>query len=160
MYKLQHLPLPSIPIPPVSLKGEYGIVKMRPVLRLFDAQARSLFGTPMVQSKEPLTFEALGIPNWLVLYEAYLPSLNNSDTNATLNASPKDRAMFYLDGQLSGTFSRTHNIRSRLLERSDAKSLKILVESQGRVNFGNIDVEDFKVFIFVQSKIQVQLHYQ
>ncbi|XP_058801911.1 uncharacterized protein LOC131670377 [Phymastichus coffea] len=140
----KYLPLPNIPIPPVSLKGEYGIVKMRPVLRLFDPEARSLFGTEVVYSKEPLTFEALNIPNWLVLYEANLPSFDISNNNAILKASPKDRALIYFDGEFAGTFSRTHNVKSRLLGPTNAKSLQILVENQGRVNFGNVDVEDFK----------------
>lgn len=146
-----------MPTPHVSIKGEYGTVEMRPVLRLFDPEARRLFGDPVVRRKDPPTFEELGIPNWLVLYETKLPITESSKPNAALNATPKDRALMYLDGKFSGTLSRTHNIRSLPLRISGAEELKLLVETQGRVNFGNIDVEDFKVFknsnLFLSLKI-------
>lgn len=118
---------------------------MRPVLNLFDPQARTLFGTAHVQAKEPPTFEALNLPNWLVLYEANLPTTETNKDQATLSAVPKDRVLIYLDGKFSGTLSRTHKAMNVPLKVHGAKEVKLLVENQGRVNFGDIDVQDFKV---------------
>ncbi|XP_058801862.1 beta-galactosidase-like [Phymastichus coffea] len=140
----QYLPLPNIPIPPVSLKGEYGIVQMKSVLRLFDNETRSLFGTKVINSQKALTFEALNVSSWLVLYEANVSSFDISNRSAILQASPKDRAFIYLDDELIGVLSRALKTKSLLLGPTNAKSLQILVENQGRVNFGNVDVEDFK----------------
>ncbi|XP_031784798.1 beta-galactosidase-like isoform X2 [Nasonia vitripennis] len=121
----KYLPIPDIPIPVAS-------------------KARTLFGTVRVQAKEPPTFEALNLPNWLVLYEANLPTTETNEDQATLSAVPKDRVLIYLDGRFSGTLSRTHNAMNVALKVDDAKEVKLLVENQGRVNFGDIDVEDFK----------------
>lgn len=129
----------------MSPKGDYGKVKMRPVLRLFDPEARSLFGTVQTQAVTPPTFEALYLPNWLVLYEANIPITEISKDAVEFNAIPKDRALIYLDDKLSGILSRSHNVNSALLNVSGAKEIKLLVENQGRVNFGNVDVRDFKV---------------
>ena len=127
------------------MKGEYGTVAMRVAMQLFDPQARALFGMKTVRASEPPTFEALKLSHWLVLYEADLPVSESSKDNVTLYAVPKDRALIYLDDRFSGTLLRTHNVNSIRLTTSGAKKLKILVENQGHVNFGNIDVEDFKV---------------
>jgi hypothetical protein len=121
---------------------------MRPVLRLFDPQARSLFGTVKVQANVPPTFESLGLPNWLVLYEANLPIIEDPDEDQEFTATPKDRALIYLDGKFSKTLNRSNGVKSVLLKLSNVKEIKLLVETQGRVNFGNVDVEDFKVHFF------------
>ncbi|XP_014204077.1 beta-galactosidase-1-like protein [Copidosoma floridanum] len=140
----KYLPLPNVPTPNVSVKGDYGTVPMTAVLRLFDPEARHLFGSKTVHSTKPLTFEALNLPHWLVLYTADLPVGESSRDDSTLHATPKDRALVYFDDNLSGVLSRTHNVRSVQLKTPGARSLKLLVENQGRVNFGNVDVEDFK----------------
>ncbi|XP_011504191.1 PREDICTED: beta-galactosidase-like [Ceratosolen solmsi marchali] len=140
----KYLSLPDMPTPVISSKGKYGIVSMRPVIQLFDPEARYLFGSVKIQANVPPTFEALGLSNWLVLYEANLPLMNNSNNNQELKATPKDRALIYFDGKFSTTLSRSNGTRSIYLKSKSTKEIKLLVETQGRVNFGNVDVEDFK----------------
>lgn len=127
----------------VSPKGNYGKILLRPKLDLFSSEALSTFGTEPAEYIKPPTFEALGLSNWLVLYETDLPVVENM-RNLTLEAIVKDRALVYTDDKLTGVVSRMNknyftNIPSK------ARKVKLLVENQGRINYGSTDVEDFKV---------------
>ncbi|KAJ8674534.1 hypothetical protein QAD02_005796 [Eretmocerus hayati] len=137
----KYLPLPDLPTPTVSQKGDYGLVQMKPIYRLLDPKARKVFGVSRNFFREPPTFEALGLTSWIVLYEGNVPT---SEKKGILKAAPKDRALVYLDGKLAGTLSRTHKVKEISLAMSGVNEIKILVENQGRVNFGDVDVEDFK----------------
>ena len=117
---------------------------MRPVLRLLDPEARHLYGTEKVTASSPPTFESLNISNWMVLYEFNVPNSERTKDTLILDAAPKDRAIIYTDDRFSGVLSRTHSVTRSIL-KSSTENVKILVENQGRVNFGNIDVADFKV---------------
>lgn len=116
---------------------------MEPVLELFEPRSRELFGSPIVHTSKPPTFEEIGLPHWLVLYETNIPS--NVKDPMILNALTKDRALIYVDDELSGTLSRTKNIHSLSLATPYGQRLKILVENQGHLNYGN-EIHDFKVF--------------
>ncbi|KAF7389061.1 hypothetical protein HZH66_010198 [Vespula vulgaris] len=137
----KYLPLPNISIPTVSPKGDYGPVLLEPVLELFEPRSRELFGSPIVHTSKPPTFEEIGLPHWLVLYETNIPS--NVKDPMILNALTKDRALIYVDDELSGTLSRTKNIHSLSLATPYGQRLKILVENQGHLNYGN-EIHDFK----------------
>ena len=114
---------------------------MEPMLDLFTEQARLAFGTPRIQHAEPPPFEFLGQPNWLVLYEAKMPSATGEHK---LNATVKDRALVYVDDALSGEMNRMDKGYT-LNVRGPGDRLKMLVENMGHVNYGSVDVEDFKV---------------
>ncbi|KAI4488944.1 hypothetical protein M0804_004442 [Polistes exclamans] len=137
----KYLPLPNISVPAISPKGDYGPVLLEPVLELFELSSRELFGSPVLQSSEAKTFEQLGLPHWLVLYETNIPS--NVQDPMVLNAITKDRALVYVDDQLAGTLSRTKNINFLSLTSPYSQRLKILVENQGHLNYGN-QIHDFK----------------
>lgn len=134
----QYLPIPKITIQAKSPKGEYGSVTMKNSIKLFDI---SDLEEPVIKEKPP-TFEQLNLSDWLVLYETSLPV---KAANVTLRAVPRDRVLVYLDRKLQGTLSRSENIDSIVLDTSKAKKISLLVENQGRINFGNVSVEDFKV---------------
>ncbi|XP_053978638.1 beta-galactosidase [Hylaeus volcanicus] len=137
----KYLLMPNISLPTVSPKGSYGSVYLSPVLNLFDTKGREKFATIVTHASDPLTFEALDLPHWLALYETNL--VTSSSDPATLRATPRDRALVYVGDHLVGTFSRTNNIYDISIEKPYQKDLKLLVENQGRVNYGS-GLRDFK----------------
>lgn len=127
-------------LPTASPKGNYGPVLLEPVLKLLDS--RSPFVVVQATGDQPKTFEALSVNQGFVLYETNLP-LSLSDP-AILRATTKDRALIYVDDRLCGTLSRIDKIFTMPLESPYGRRLSLLVENQGRLNFGN-EIHDFKV---------------
>ncbi|KAK1127845.1 hypothetical protein K0M31_003336 [Melipona bicolor] len=137
----KYLPLPNMSVPTASPKGDYGPVVLTPIVRLFEPRGRQLFETVVVEGSKPLTFEELNLPHWLVLYETDLaPSYSDP---ANLHAMVRDRALVYVDDHLIGTLSRSHNIYDVSIENPYGRKLKLLVENQGRLNYGS-GLRDYK----------------
>ncbi|XP_014473975.1 PREDICTED: beta-galactosidase isoform X2 [Dinoponera quadriceps] len=134
----QYLPLPGVPVPIVSPKGNYGPVLLEPISELLD---NYLFVVSQSAADFPKTFEALSVNQGFVLYETRLP-VSISD-EYTLNATVKDRALVYVNKQLYGILSRTDKKFTLPLKKSYGDHLRILVENQGRVNFG-YEIRDYK----------------
>jgi len=88
------------------------------------------------------TFEALSVDQGFVFYETSLPPVVADPI--MLRATIRDRALVYVDNQLRGTLSRMDKISAVPLERPYGQHLGLLVENQGRLNFGN-EIRDFKV---------------
>lgn len=145
---LQYLPLPNVPLPSPSPKGDYGTVLLVPILQLFEPRARQLFGTITVEATNPLTFEELGLPHWLVLYETDL--VRGRPDPAILRAKVRDRALVYVDDHLVGFLSRTDNIYDINIKDLYGRRLKLLVENQGRLNYGS-GLRDYKVSQSISS---------
>lgn len=131
-----------MPLPSPSPKGDYGTVLLSPILKLFEPRARQLFGTIVVEATNPLTFEELGLPHWLVLYESDL--IRGCLNPAILHAKVRDRALVYVDDQLVGFLSRTDNTYDINIAELYGQRLKLLVENQGRLNYGS-GLRDYKV---------------
>ncbi|XP_077279071.1 beta-galactosidase-like isoform X2 [Temnothorax americanus] len=134
-----YLPLPNMSLPTASPKGNYGPVLLEPVQKLLDSQ--SPFAVIRTTGHQPKTFEALSVNQGFVLYETELPSPFSDP--AILRATTKDRALVYVDDRLCGTLSRMDKIFTLPLENPYGRHLGLLVENQGRLNFGN-DIHDFK----------------
>lgn len=149
--------MPSRDIPTVAPKKSYGAVRMTPVLDLFTKEGQEIFGTPQTEFTQPPTFEALGLPNWLVLYEAYLPFFENSQ-NLSLGIVTKDRALVYINNILSGTLNRGVDKYNMSYSTNQVNQVQFLVENMGRVNYGDTDVEDFKVIKKILSYTQMYIH--
>ncbi|XP_017762867.1 PREDICTED: beta-galactosidase [Eufriesea mexicana] len=140
----KYLQLPNMTVPTVSPKGNYGPVVLSPILKLLEETGRQLFGTAVVQTSDPLTFEALGLPHWLVLYETNVePKQQYPSDPAILHAMVRDRGLVYVDDYLIGTLSRINNIYDLVVEQPYEQKLGILVENQGRLNYG-FGLHDFK----------------
>lgn len=133
--------------PTPSPKGEYGSVSMTPMLGLFSKEGRDTFGIQYQELfPEPPTFESLGLNNYLVLYEAELPEVKTGVVD--VEAVPKDRALVYIDDEYVNSLNRMNRDYNFSISRTaPAKKIALLVENMGRVNFGDVDVEDFKVKI-------------
>ncbi|GAB1867156.1 Beta-galactosidase [Camponotus japonicus] len=135
----QYLPLPNISLPTESPKGNYGPVLLEPIQKLFDSE--SSFVISWASSDKPRTFEHLSVNQGFVLYETDLPPPVFDPV--ILSATIKDRALVYVDGRLSGTLSRMDKIFTISLENPYGHRLSLLVENQGRLNFGN-EIHDLK----------------
>ncbi|MEV7252858.1 glycoside hydrolase family 35 protein [Streptomyces cyaneofuscatus] len=85
-------------------------------------------------SERPLTMEALGQAFGYVLYETTLPAAGDGVLRL---AQTRDRAQVFVDGQPVGTLER-ENREQAISLRSPAVGarLTVLVENQGRVNYG------------------------
>ncbi|NEC20831.1 beta galactosidase jelly roll domain-containing protein, partial [Streptomyces parvus] len=86
------------------------------------------------RSDRPLTMEELGQAFGYVLYETALPAAGDGVLRI---ARTHDRAQVFVDGQPVGTLER-ENREQALSLRSPAAGarLAVLVENQGRVNYG------------------------
>jgi beta-galactosidase len=99
---------------------------------VFTASA-PLLGTlpePAGTADEPPTFDALGISSGLVLYSAALPEAGIFEVDEV-----RDQAWVLLDGVRVGSLSRTRHERA-LVVPAGAR-IDVLVEEQGRVNYGH-----------------------
>ncbi|NUP53036.1 MAG: beta-galactosidase [Catenulispora sp.] len=112
--------------------------KLAPVSVALTARAplfESLDALGTAQSAEsPLTMEQLGQAFGFVLYETVLPSAGP----ATLAFEQiADRAQVFVDGQPLGVLERERHehVLSFVVPR-DGATLRVLVENQGRVNYG------------------------
>ncbi|MFF8018573.1 beta-galactosidase [Streptomyces sp. NPDC007929] len=126
-----YAPLPAEPVPPAGRKlGLPGIALTERASLL--AQAARL-GAPR-RADRPLTMEELGQDFGFVLYETVLPA----EGPGTLRLSGvRDRAQVFVDGQPVGTLERENHERALgLRSPAPGSRLALLVENQGRVNYG------------------------
>eukprot|EP01132_Coremiostelium_polycephalum_P005310 gene5310-6615_t len=129
----------SMPVPPNSTKYAYGQVQITQASSLF-SQYQSLSIGPIYQSGKPLSMEELKGYYGFVLYE----TTYNSDQSPQLTFPIlNDRATVYLNNVFQGFLQRPTNNTLTLKLPSTFHSgtnenfnLKILVENQGRVNYG------------------------
>ena len=121
-----HLP----PIPPAPRRQPAAAAALTPVASLLDVVRAVPAG---VVAPMPLSFEELGAEDGLVVYEAaitYAPS-------AALTVDVlHDRAVAYLDGVRLGVLERDGERTVDLPGAGGSGVLTLVVESQGRVNYG------------------------
>ncbi|CAI6367734.1 unnamed protein product [Macrosiphum euphorbiae] len=127
------------PIP--MLKAAYGTFHLQPLVSLFEEVTHRI--TPVLSAK-PLTFESMDINTGFVMYETILLNKFENPVNLTVN-SLRDRAIIYLDQVQVGTMNRLKGNTTIFLdiEKHSAQTLSILVENQGRINYGDF-IEDRK----------------
>nr|WCL15182.1 beta galactosidase-like protein [Yponomeuta evonymella] len=141
----------DIPLPIVSRKGAYGNVTVNPSVPLLSSEGRLLLGKRYEDTTSPSlpTFEKLRQRSGLVLYETVLNaedfrSVQGTNTVQLRIAKPRDRIYVFLDGEYVGVLSRMHKLYDLLMNISNRNvTLSLLVENQGRINFGP-ELHDFK----------------
>ncbi|MFC5663421.1 beta-galactosidase family protein [Kitasatospora misakiensis] len=123
--------VPAAPLPDPAAKFTAPGIALTESAPLFD-NLPSL-GVP-VPSERPLTMEQLGQDFGFVLYEAVLPV----DGPVLLEVDEvRDRAQVFVDGQPVGVLERENHEHAIALTSPRAGSvLRLLVENQGRVNYG------------------------
>lgn len=120
-------PLPAIPdpIPTVKLPA----ITMKRWTTLWDHLPQ-----PTVHP-QPVTFEALGQNQGLVLYRTKLIGHKSGSLTVT---DLHDWALVYVDGKFVGTLDRRQGVKSIELPKSDSATptLDLLVEGMGHINYG------------------------
>ncbi|KAJ0180490.1 hypothetical protein K1T71_003894 [Dendrolimus kikuchii] len=128
--------------PPVaSRKGAYGKVEVSPITNLLSPEGRLKLGKKYndVSGANLPTFEKLRQRSGLVLYETILES-----ANGTLRIEkPRDLVFVFVDGVPQGYISRMKKKYDLQLTAKHGALLSLLVENQGRINFGS-EIHDYK----------------
>ncbi|CAG9096696.1 unnamed protein product [Plutella xylostella] len=130
----------DIHLPLASSKAGYGSVPVVAKLQLLSSEGRTALGKKeTVEGSSLPTFEQLRQWAGLVLYETtvHTDSGDVEDTRLLSIAKPRDRIYVYVNGVLKGILSRMHNILSIPLVVKNNTVLSLLVENQGRINFGD-----------------------
>ncbi|WP_424570656.1 glycoside hydrolase family 35 protein [Streptomyces sp. CH-036] len=127
----KYAPVPAEPVPRPGPKLGLGAVALTESAALLE-HADALGAA--VDSPGPLTMEQLGQDFGFVLYEAALP-----DAGAHLLEveQVRDRAQVFVDGLPAGVLEReSHEHALALTAPRPGSVLSVLVENQGRVNYG------------------------
>ncbi|MET9677805.1 beta-galactosidase family protein [Streptomyces sp. NPDC006482] len=127
----KYAPVPSGPVPAPGAKLAVSAVRLTESAELLPSAAAS---APRIDSRRPLTMEELEQDFGFVLYETTLPLRGP----ALLEIEHvRDRAQVFVDGQPVGVLERENHEHSLAFTVPRAGSvLSILVENQGRVNYG------------------------
>ncbi|XP_023159791.2 beta-galactosidase [Drosophila hydei] len=139
----RYLPLPDIPVPAPVPKRAYGTVRLLSCCTLLSDESRDKLSTGVVRSPKPKTFEALDQYSGLVLYETWLPAQFKRDPSVLHVRGLADRGYVYVDNEFIGILARETPVFDLPLSASMGRKLQILVENQGRLNFGR-QLNDFK----------------
>lgn len=124
----------SIKPPVPSPKGDYGIVNVTFTVNLLSSEGRASLGKKYghVSGKKLPTFEQLRQRGGMMLYETTL-----TETTGLLEINqPRDLIFVFVDGVFKGRISRMHKIYSLPLPAKSGSVLSLLVENQGRINYG------------------------
>lgn len=131
----RYLPLPNIPVPDAQPRKAYGSVQLLGCCSLLSKAGRALLSTGVVVSEKPKTLEQLNQYSGLVLYETFLPQ-TKKDPAVLRVPGLHDRAYVYVDHHFVGILAREIPIYDMPISVSAGRKLQILVESQGRINYG------------------------
>ncbi|MFJ9210433.1 beta-galactosidase [Streptomyces sp. L-9-10] len=127
----KYAPVPATPVPARSAKLALSSVPLTTSAGLLDC-APALGDA--VESSHPLTMEQLGQDFGFVLYETVLPA--QGPVLLELE-QVRDRAQVFLDGQPVGVLEReNHEHALAFTVPRPGSVLNLLVENQGRVNYG------------------------
>lgn len=139
----RYLPLPDFPVPPSTPKRSYGTVRLLSCCTLLSPEGREKLATGVVSATKPKTFEALDQYSGLVLYETLLPAHFKRDPSVLYAPGLADRGYVYVDNEFVGILAREIPVYELPLSASAGRRLQILVENQGRLNYGR-QLNDFK----------------
>lgn len=137
----KYFPLPNVPIPNSVPKVKLPNVYLKPLSVLLDSNGRRHLASYTKESVNPMSFEALDQNSGFILYETSLPRTTRDPALLKLS-DLRDRAYVYVDRQFVGILSRENNIYSLPLGLALGHQLQIIVENEGRINYGIAN--DFK----------------
>ncbi|MEE1743802.1 glycoside hydrolase family 35 protein [Streptomyces sp. JV184] len=127
----RHAPVPEEPVPAPAPKLAPAAVELTSCAGLLDQRER--LGSA-VRADRPQVMEQLGQSFGFILYETVLPA---AGPTALRIAEVRDRAQVFVDGQPVGVLERENHEHTLAFHtpRRGAQ-LAVLVENQGRVNYG------------------------
>ncbi|MEU1862487.1 glycoside hydrolase family 35 protein [Streptomyces gardneri] len=128
----RYAPVPDEPVPAPAPKLAETVAELSTCAALLDQI--ELLGGPAVHADHPVTMERLGQPFGFVLYETTLPDAGRTVLRVD---EVRDRAQVFVDGQPVGVLEReNHEHALTFLAPRRGARLTVLVENQGRVNYG------------------------
>ncbi|MFE7598655.1 beta-galactosidase [Streptomyces sp. NPDC057494] len=128
----RYAPVPDEPVPAPAPKLTGAVAQLGTCAGLLD-QIEAL-GGPAVHADHPVTMEQLGQSFGFVLYETTLPDAGRTVLRVE---EVHDRAQVFVDGQPVGVLDReNHEHALTFLAPRRGTHLAVLVENQGRVNYG------------------------
>ncbi|KAL7637272.1 UNVERIFIED_CONTAM: hypothetical protein RMT77_011984 [Armadillidium vulgare] len=134
----KYVKLPPGPVPGPSPKYAYGDVQVHP-----KAELLSLSGyLKSFTSTWPLTFEELSVFSGLVVYTTKIPKMISDPARLSLY-DIHDRGYVYIDNEFAGIVSREQKLYELPISAKPNQDLVIVVESQGRICYGE-NINDFK----------------
>ncbi|XP_025209097.1 beta-galactosidase-like isoform X2 [Melanaphis sacchari] len=129
------------PVP--APKGDYGTFKMQPLVSLFEKVSQRI---KPVENDVPLGFEVMGINTGFVMYETILTD-EQKDVTVPVNltiSTIRDQATIFLDQVQVNIIPRKYeNTPVSLNINNTVQKISILIENQGRINYGSF-MEDRK----------------
>jgi len=126
-------PLPAMEAPTNSSKAAYGQVAVFLDADVFSSVENNNWNH--TQGESPLSFEALGFDQGLVIYKTTVTA-DTTDPALLSVADVHDRAYIYLDSRFLGVLDRQANITQLPLTATAGQELMFVTESMGRVDFG------------------------
>jgi len=128
----KYVAIPEGPQPTATVKMAYGKVNGKKVASVLDIIDKL---TPVV-AVNPLSFEDIDVPYGYVLYTTNIASHSLDDVKLNLTLTKyHDRAHIFTDKNLQGIMQM--NEPSHSINISAGTVLDILVENQGRINYGS-----------------------
>ncbi|XP_055616987.1 beta-galactosidase-like [Toxorhynchites rutilus septentrionalis] len=139
---LEFLPDPGVPVQMKLPKMKLQPVKIKPCGTLLSEQGRQILARSVLSSERTLSFEELNQHSGFVLYEANIPKELHRDPLTLKVTNLRDRAYVHVDNNFIGVLSRENAIYSIPISLGMGNRLQLLVENQGRINYGIAN--DFK----------------
>ncbi|WP_367436258.1 glycoside hydrolase family 35 protein [Streptomyces celluloflavus] len=128
----RYAPVPDEPVPVPAPKLTEAVADLASCAGLLDQI--ELLGGPAVHADHPVTMEQLGQSFGFILYETTLPDAGRTVLRVQ---EVHDRAQVFVDGQPVGVLDReNHEHALTFLAPRRGARLAVLVENQGRVNYG------------------------
>ncbi|XP_077518777.1 beta-galactosidase-like [Amblyomma americanum] len=132
----KYLPLPPGPVPQPKGKMTLGPFELQWLFGLSDL--REMLSNATTASERPLTFEEVGQSRALVLYDTWVSFLPRNP-GALSVPGLHDRGYVYVDDIYQGVISRMDNVHDIMVSVTNGQRLTLLVESQGRNAYGNLN---------------------
>lgn len=139
---LEYMPDPGVPVPQKLPKMKLPPVKLTQHGFLTSYEARQALAKYIFTNDRTLSFEALNQHSGFVLYEAEIPTQLRRDPLKLKVTNLRDRAYVHIDNNFIGVLSRENAIDTLPISLGQGKQLQLLVENQGRINYGIAN--DFK----------------
>ncbi|XP_055523433.1 beta-galactosidase-like isoform X1 [Wyeomyia smithii] len=138
----EFFPIPDVPVPTPACKVSIPEVTLIPIDSILNRHVLHVVASPKITNTTPLSFEAINQYSGLVLYEASIPANLKTDPMKLTVEKLHDKGYVFVDSLFVGTLSRQNNVNSLPIALGLGETLQIIVENEGRINFGTPN--DFK----------------
>ncbi|XP_077559783.1 beta-galactosidase-like [Haemaphysalis longicornis] len=132
----KYLPVEPVPVPKPKKKMALGKIALKQLYNL--TTMRDIFADSRIVSGLPLSFERIRQSKALVIYDTWIPFLPRNPGKLQVPGL-RDRGYVYVDDVYQGIISRMDNVYDIMIPVTKGQRLTVLVESQGRNAFGNLN---------------------